>query len=43
MIDKKFTYQHRAISPTSIWLLFLFLGWSYGSMRKMGNRYSIIL
>jgi hypothetical protein len=38
MIDKQFAYQQRALSSTSIWLLFLFLGWSYGSMGKMGKQ-----
>ena len=37
-MDKQFTYQQRALTPTSIWLLFLFLGWSYGSMGKMGKQ-----
>lgn len=37
-MDKQFTYQQRALNSTSIWLLFLFLGWSYGSMGKMGKQ-----
>jgi antitoxin component YwqK of YwqJK toxin-antitoxin module len=34
---KQFAYQQRAVTPTSIWLLFLFLGWSYGSMGQAVN------
>ena len=37
-MDKQFTYQQRALTPTTMWLLFLFLGWSYGSMGKMGKQ-----
>lgn len=37
-MDKQFAYQQRALNSTSIWLLFLFLGWSYGSMGKMGKQ-----
>ena len=29
-MDKQFAYQQRALTPTSMWLLFLFLGWSNG-------------
>lgn len=41
-MDKQFAYQQRAVTPTSMWLLFLILGWSYGSMGQMGNRFYII-
>jgi len=37
-MDKQFAYQQRAVNSTSIWLLFLFLGWSYGSMGKIGKQ-----
>ena len=37
-MDKQFAYQQRAVTPTSIWLLFLILGWSYGSMGQMGKQ-----
>jgi hypothetical protein len=37
-MDKQFAYQQRALKPTTMWLLFLFLGWSYGSMGKMGKQ-----
>jgi hypothetical protein len=28
--------QNQFLKPSTAWLLFLFLGWSYGSMGKMG-------
>lgn len=31
-------YQSRKANPTSVWLLFLFLGWSYGSLGKIGTQ-----
>tara|TARA_B110000971_G_C20006132_1_gene499233 strand:+ start:471 stop:734 length:264 start_codon:yes stop_codon:yes gene_type:complete len=37
-MDKQFTYNERKASPTLIWLLFLFLGWSYGSLGKIGTQ-----
>ena len=35
-INKIMIYQERKANPTTIWLLFLFLGWSYGSLGKVG-------
>lgn len=35
-MDKQFAYNERKVKPTLIWLLFLFLGWSYGSLGKIG-------
>ena len=35
-MDKQFAYTQRKVNPTTIWLLFLLLGWSYGSMGKIG-------
>lgn len=35
-MDKQFAYNERKANPTLIWLLFLFLGQSYGSLGKMG-------
>lgn len=29
-------YESSKLNPTVIWLLYLFLGWSYGSMDKIG-------
>ena len=37
-MDKQFAYQQRALNPSTLWILFLFLGWSYGSMGKMGKQ-----
>ena len=35
-MDKQFAYNERKANPTLIWLLFLFIGWSYGSLDKVG-------
>lgn len=35
-MDKTLVYTDRKANPTTIWLLFLFLGWSYGSLGKIG-------
>ena len=37
-MDKKFAYNERKANPTLIWLLFLLLGWSYGSLGKTGTQ-----
>ena len=37
-MDKQFAYQQRALNPSTLWILFLFLGWSYGSMGQMGKQ-----
>ncbi len=29
-------YEANKLNPTLIWVLYLFLGWSYGSMGKIG-------
>ena len=29
-------YEKRKVNPGLTWLLFIFLGWSYGSMGKIG-------
>ena len=34
--DKQFLYNERKAKPTLIWILFLLLGWSYGSLGKIG-------
>jgi hypothetical protein len=36
--DKLLIYNQRSISTTTTWLLFLFLGWSYGSMGQVGKQ-----
>lgn len=33
---KLLAYESRKANPTTVWLLFLFLGWSYGSFDKIG-------
>lgn len=30
--------QQELVNPTTTWVLFFFLGWSYGSMGKMGTQ-----
>ena len=35
-MDKYSIYRERKANSTLIWLLFLFLGWSYGSLGKIG-------
>ncbi|MFT5337693.1 MAG: hypothetical protein ACI9YL_001698 [Luteibaculaceae bacterium] len=34
--NKLLAYESRKANPTTIWLLFLLLGWSYGSLGKVG-------
>jgi len=36
--DKILIYNQRSVNTTTIWLLFLFLGWSYGSMDQVGKQ-----
>ncbi|MEG1936767.1 MAG: hypothetical protein RR908_03285 [Rikenellaceae bacterium] len=31
-------FNSRKLDPTMIWVLFLFLGWSYGSMNQIGKQ-----
>ena len=33
-----FMAQQEVIKPSTAWILFLFLGWSYGSMGSMGKQ-----
>lgn len=35
-MDSYHFYNERKANPTTIWLLFLFLGWSYGSLGNIG-------
>lgn len=37
-MDKFQIYQERKYNTSTGWLLFLLLGWSYGSMNKMGKQ-----
>lgn len=34
--NKLMAYESRKANPATVWLLFLFLGWSYGSLDKIG-------
>jgi len=34
--SKLLAYESRKANTTTVWLLFLFLGWSYGSLDKIG-------
>lgn len=34
--DKLMLYETRKAKPSTIWLLFLLLGWSYGALDKIG-------
>ena len=36
--NKLLIYNSRSVNKTTTWLLFLFLGWSYGSMDKIGKQ-----
>ena len=36
--EKLILYETRKAKPTTIWLLFLLLGWSYGSLDKIGTQ-----
>lgn len=38
MNPKLFAYQERRVKTSTGWILFLFLGWSYGSMDQMGKQ-----
>jgi len=38
MNDKMLLAQKELLSKGTIWILFLFLGWSYGSMGKIGTQ-----
>jgi len=34
--EKAMIYEQRKANKTTVWLLFLFLGWSYGSFGRIG-------
>jgi len=38
MNEKMILVQKELLSKGTIWILFLFLGWSYGSMGKIGTQ-----
>ena len=35
-MDKHEIYRERKANSSTIWILFIFLGWSYGSLGKIG-------
>ena len=37
-LSKEAIYSNKKLNPGTIWVLFLFLGWSYGSMDQMGKQ-----
>jgi hypothetical protein len=36
--EKILLAQQELVKPSTIWILFLFLGWSYGSLGKIGKQ-----
>lgn len=42
-MDKQLAYTERKANPTLIWLLYIFLGWSYGSLGKIGLQIAFYL
>ncbi len=41
--DKFMMFQMRKVDAPVIWLLFLFFGWSYGSLGKIGTQIAFYL
>jgi len=37
-MEKEIIYNNRKLNNTKTWLLFLFFGWSYGSMGNIGKQ-----
>ena len=37
-MEKEIIYKNRKLNNTKTWLLFLFFGWSYGSMGNIGKQ-----
>ena len=37
-LDKNMAYNAQKLDSGKTWILFLFLGWSYGSMDQMGKQ-----
>ena len=37
-VENLMIYESTKLNSTVIWLLYLFLGWSYGSMGKIGKQ-----
>ena len=38
MENQQLIYSNRKIDESKVWILFLFLGWSYGSLGSMGKQ-----
>jgi hypothetical protein len=38
-VENLMIYESNKLNSTVIWLLYLFLGWSYGSMDKIGMQF----
>jgi len=38
LVENLMIYESNKLNSTVIWLLYLFLGWSYGSMDKIGKQ-----
>ena len=36
--NKVLIYNSRRANPTTVWILFVFLGWSYGSLGQIGKQ-----
>ena len=36
--NKLLLYNQRSVKKSTVWILFLLLGWSYGSMDKIGTQ-----
>ena len=36
--SKILAYQERKANKSTIWILFIFLGWSYGSLNRTGTQ-----
>jgi hypothetical protein len=41
--NKMMIYSSRKVETSTVWLLFLFLGWSYGSMGETGKQVAFYL
>ena len=37
-MEKHLIYNGRKLNTGNVWLMFMFLGWSYGSMDKIGKQ-----
>ena len=42
-LSKELIYTNQSVKKSTIWLLFFFFGWSYGSMNQMGKQIAYYL